>query len=99
MRQDVRRKGEMRVDTQRGLVLDQVAVGVRVPVVELGLGRDGDVLVASPEGARAGTSNEAGVREDDWDGEAEDAKGLEEFGGVVVWMVERELAVARLCLV
>lgn len=39
----------MRVDAQRGLVQEPVAGGVAVAVVELGLGRDADVLVRGAE--------------------------------------------------
>ena len=39
----------MRVDAQRGLVLDQMAVGVPVAVIHLRLRGDGEVVVSGAE--------------------------------------------------
>ncbi|TKW58381.1 hypothetical protein CTA1_5180 [Colletotrichum tanaceti] len=79
LRQDVGREGEVRVDPQGALVLHQVAVRVRVPVVHLRLGRDGDVLVRRPE-----EGGPSAVRRDDGDvellGEVEDGVDIGEDG-------------------
>src|SRR5262249_50595363 len=53
LRQDIRREGEVRVDTERGLVHYQVARRVHLAEVHLALGRDGDVLVGGAQQLRA----------------------------------------------
>jgi len=73
----------MRVNAERGLVLDQVAVYVAMAVVHFRLGRDGYVLVCGAEQRGAGCGKEGGVREDDRDAVIEDAKFVEELGTVV----------------
>lgn len=72
----------MRVHPQRGLVQEPVAGRVAVAVVELGFGRDADVLVGRAKELRFRRGEETPVGENDGDARVEDARGEERGGGV-----------------
>ena len=66
----------MRVDAQRGLVLDQLAVGVPVTVMHLRLRGDGEVLVGGAEKFCILHREVAAVGEDNRNGGIEDTVAI-----------------------
>jgi len=75
----------VRVDTERGLVLDEVADGIGVAVMHFGFGGDGDELVGLSEEGGALEGEEAGVRDDDCGGGVENPESVEFLGRVCDW--------------
>ena len=82
LREDIARKGKVGVDAQSGLVLDAVGDGARIAAGGFGFWRYRDVVVVLPEKGGTLVGERGGVREDDGDGEVEDAESGKDFGAV-----------------
>ena len=71
LRKDIGTERDVRVDTQRSLVLDVIAHGVALTVVHFGFGSYGDMLVRGTEEVRARRREEGRMRKHNGDGNVE----------------------------